>query len=135
VLEPSGSTSAYKLINCLYTAANCIFQKWHYKISGPIRLFQNLATCIKSQESIFPPLESGEDFVTVSSDGKQQRQHQGDVASVWLSLRMLLSEPSYYAVKKPRLHGGDKNALKRLNESLRYEPPGDSHTQASSLPS
>ena len=90
MLEPSGSTSAYKLINCLYTAASCIFQKWHYKISGPIRLFQNLATCIKSQESIFPPLESGEDFVTVSSDGKQQRQHQGDVASVWLSLRTQL---------------------------------------------
>lgn len=63
--------------------------------------------------------------MTVSSGGKQQRQHQGDVAFVWLSLRMLLLKPSYYAVKKSRLQRRDKNALKRLNESLRYEPPSD----------
>lgn len=76
----------------------------------------NLATCIKSQESIFLPLEFGEDFVTVSSGGKQQRQHQGDVAFVWLFLRCFSWNPAYYAVKKSRLQRRDKNALKRLNK-------------------
>lgn len=56
--------------------------------------------------------------MTVSSDGKQQGRYQGDVASVWLSQDASLGA-------QPRLHRGDKNALKRLNQSLRYELPSD----------
>lgn len=76
VLEHSGSSSAYKFINCSYTVTDDLLQKWHHKIAGPIGSSKTLPPAPMA-ESIAPPLESGQDFEMVSTDGMWQNYHHG----------------------------------------------------------
>ena len=115
VLEASGSTSADKLINCSHTGASCIFQKWHYKISGPIWLSQTLATCVKS-------LFSSPWIWRLRDRFKWWKA--AEAIPGWHGFCLALSQDASLGTQ-PRLHRGDKNALKRLNQSLRYELPSD----------
>ena len=128
VLESSGSSFAYKLINCSYTVANYIFQKWHCKISGPIHSSRTLPPAsigrvYFSSPWIWARLRDGFNWwnaAEVTPCNFQGCVIKGAVASVWLSLKMLLLESSYHTVRKPKPHGGDRNVLAgSLSEGLR----------------
>lgn len=154
VLESSGSSSAYKLINCSYTEANYIFQKWHCKISGPIHSSRTLPPAsigrvYFSSPWIWARLRNGFNWwnaAEVTPCNFQGWVIKGDPASVQLSLKVLLLEASYHTVRKPKPHGGDRNVLaESLSEGLWCkptsairqwvnEPLGDSHPQPLNLP-